>query len=115
MRISDWSSDVCSSDLQFPRACSAQYGYEKQPHPSRASLLITELRAPQDRQAFDQPSAIMRSMTKRREHGGGRDAQRNIELSVAGRDGNHCKDKTTEGATDHTRSEERRVGKECVR
>src|SRR3546814_8780920 len=34
MRISDWSSDVCSSDLSLARAAAGRRGRSSHPHPA---------------------------------------------------------------------------------
>src|SRR3546814_12723021 len=85
MRISDWSSDVCSSDLSLRRASD---------RPSRV------------RQGACGPAGAVR--------GGGRGAVKPwlTDRAAAGatvRPGEGC----STGGTPH-RSEERRVGKECV-
>src|SRR3546814_16540243 len=45
MRISDWSSDVCSSDLSLPRPQSPASAW----HPSLGSLLAVPVMAPAQR------------------------------------------------------------------
>src|SRR3546814_5624526 len=60
MRISDWSSDVCSSDLQSPGRCEMNAGQRGEivhacvalrelPHPVTALILIREDRSDKNR------------------------------------------------------------------
>src|SRR3546814_9390657 len=42
MRISDWSSDVCSSDLQAMGALHAVYASERARHADRAALVAAD-------------------------------------------------------------------------
>src|SRR3546814_19608319 len=42
MRISDWSSDVCSSDLQAMGALHAVYAAERARHADRAALVAAD-------------------------------------------------------------------------
>src|SRR3546814_5627090 len=75
MRISDWSSDVCSSDLSLPSALRCEH-----------------------RHAFGKPVVAHFRPGVEREPGikpGGERAEHDLERK-------------------HDRSEERRVGKECV-
>src|SRR3546814_5565938 len=43
MRISDWSSDVCSSDLAHPQLGAAVLGLDRQNEPDVADLLALHL------------------------------------------------------------------------
>src|SRR3546814_10984444 len=79
MRISDWSSDVCSSDLQFPHA----------------HLHLVEARHGAQRRRAGKSGVDL-------EHAGGA-VGIGAELEVGGAMG-----------LQRPRSEERRVGKECV-
>src|SRR3546814_19316196 len=50
MRISDWSSDVCSSDLRWPdslaiRRAKAAWAFRRSPHPPPALAKYSPLRA----------------------------------------------------------------------
>src|SRR3546814_11599579 len=96
MRISDWSSDVCSSDLQ--RSASRRWvredGGTLYAWPGRNC----EWEIHAHRQALAIPPGL------RRQASGGRKRLR-LRLGDAGRRSAHAVG---------TRSEERRVGKECV-
>src|SRR3546814_15343361 len=83
MRISDWSSDVCSSDLHARRIIS---------YPVRRVLVGPDIGAGE---------AALRAMALQAGNGGG------LPPIVEA----HAVD---DGAIFHQRSEERRVGKECV-
>src|SRR3546814_3735026 len=88
MRISDWSSDVCSSDLQFRPTCGRRCSKSHQHRPRDLEV----------RQKF-QTRDLMR----------GREADR-FSSNVITADASNGR--SVPGA--HRRSEERRVGKECV-
>src|SRR3546814_5507492 len=51
MRISDWSSDVCPSDLQFPRNRGSRHSVPNPPplspscHPAREAAVLPHLRS----------------------------------------------------------------------
>src|SRR3546814_13459891 len=79
MRISDWSSDVCSSDLKLARVLAEGFAYQGEPMHRR----ITD-RAARRARSYHRPHSYFSCRT------------------------------TTRSATAHSRSEERRVGKECV-
>src|SRR3546814_11664885 len=89
MRISDWSSDVCSSDLRDPRgdAGARQSGLVTISHGERARVREISARA-----AIHQVDMVAQLM-----------------LSTLPDALEHLKETRT------FRSEERRVGKECVR
>src|SRR3546814_14353333 len=82
MRISDWSSDVCSSDLPLRNACRDGPGIENECGP-----------------AVGENGAAGKGRNSAE-----RGQQRRNENVLA-----------SEDCTDDERSEERRVGKECVR
>src|SRR3546814_13522680 len=89
MRISDWSSDVCSSDLQ--RARGAAVALDR-PDLERLALVGSEIAQRLD---GDAPGALE----------GGDHQHRLVGLVLQHSDVAGC---------DLLRSEERRVGKECV-
>src|SRR3546814_13214699 len=105
MRISDWSSDVCSSDLDRSTAYRSAYGATrefaaldggKQEHCTRYSERRIVLR--QDERSGWKCCSAVRSLY-------------DPETSKSGRD----RDPQPEDqSADIVRSEERRVGKECV-
>src|SRR3546814_11999334 len=99
MRISDWSSDVCSSDLEpFLKWCDLW----------RLSEMMC---APKD---LDLQKVVFCTAVPRREHSPGQRDRHNrfnsalISKGVEVLKGHHVYDPDA-------RSEERRVGKECVR
>src|SRR3546814_14069600 len=92
MRISDWSSDVCSSDLAAVSGIGR--GIELEDH--RLAL-----------QALHQ----LRAELRRADHRGGVGRQRRDDADMGDRmQAEHRAD----GKAGEGRSEERRVGKECV-
>src|SRR3546814_9278986 len=93
MRISDWSSDVCSSDLPIILCRDADRAHAARPVPLGAGQSGAARRAGSHVLALLQPCQIAADRTDRFPHG--RDAD--LGRSRA-----------------RTRSEERRVGKECV-
>src|SRR3546814_20662658 len=96
MRISDWSSDVCSSDLKDKQD---DVGPEPDQHPGREGLLA---RLVAD-DARGENGAEGAAEEGPEEKGGfGRAAHARLGISLVE---NHLDE----------RSEERRVGKECVR
>src|SRR3546814_17826207 len=91
MRISDWSSDVCSSDLEIVAANLVLH----------VDQIVREQHAADDRGAFEHVFRLRHDFTELARHRG----------AV------HCHDAAARGARigdDIERSEERRVGKECV-
>src|SRR3546814_20852669 len=100
MRISDWSSDLCSSDLPRPRRIIREFHL--------AIMLFDDLL--DDREA--QPGAAL----PRRHIGfGDRVARLRQPDSVVGDDdADDIAGAYIELRVDRARSEERRVGKECV-
>src|SRR3546814_20308221 len=88
MRISDWSSDVCSSDLAGRRVAAAERAL-------RAALHLD----PVDFAEFVEADARTRAIDAVDE-----DGDRTFEAGVV-----------DDGADAADRSEERRLGKECVR
>src|SRR3546814_15464404 len=92
MRISDWSSDVCSSDLQAPNSPDArlQIRAHSRDHPGRHRT------RPHDPQGPDDGSRSPKSVSRRAVQ-----PPRGIMHNLK------------DPAPPH-RSEERRVGKECV-
>src|SRR3546814_18516105 len=94
MRISDWSSDVCSSDLRSVRECWYR-------DPIRHPGLVPGSNVPQ---ALPLVEGWMLEQVRH----DGRDPCRTSEPAV------HCSISTVEGWCLSRRSEERRVGKECV-
>src|SRR3546814_13212731 len=88
MRMSDWSSDVCSADLKIPR-----FAFEK--FPAADARLTTQMKSVGEVMAIGR--TFQESMQK---------ALRGLETGRSGFD---------PSGVDIARSEERRVGKECVR
>src|SRR3546814_20824254 len=98
MRISDWSSDVCSSDLEVALHCVAASAPQRDLHYHEAvgALHAEEAAVEQEVAGLvlgQQLEEIVLGNADRRDH---RRLQAADEL------------------VDHVRSEERRVGKECV-
>src|SRR3546814_6472139 len=89
MRISDWSSDVCSSDLEGVMDASVE---ENACRENDQAVLRTPPRGPAIRQTMKPSSGAMR--------------MKRIHSTFAS--------VLTELCTTLTRSDERRVGKECV-
>src|SRR3546814_18215308 len=96
MRISDWSSDVCSSDLRAARRCHQPFGnllLEHQGHRGEGTRVRGQRRQPAHQQRRrDVVGQVADDLARRRVE------LREVEL---------------EGVC-HARSEERRGGKECV-
>src|SRR3546814_18637157 len=88
MRISDWSSDVCSSDLHVRHFCSLQLRVRRGGSAGRAAPACGRLVSLRRRRqpATDPRAAAAQRLRRKRKDTGGR----------------------------QMRSEERRVGKECV-
>src|SRR3546814_13549820 len=108
MRISDWSSDVCSSDLGF-RGCPRSVQTEKRPASGRALIMFTLFRLVRIifvalRYRLDE--LVLSSIKHPLAHG-------LLYIVRLGR-----RPKTPRGVrlrlALESRSEERRVGKECV-
>src|SRR3546814_18082740 len=106
MRISDWSSDVCSSDLrereadvaEREAATLADLGFEV----SRAGPQSLLLRSVPALLAHGDTEALLRDvLADLREHG------ESLRIRAA-------RDELLSTMACHGRSEERRVGKECV-
>src|SRR3546814_18860704 len=114
MRISDWSSDVCSSDLDTPAIAQHAGGPEKRILPS-----LSCRRSPEHRAAASAKSAsVLRcSETQFRKSSRGKSTAKNLRLPCERR-GYHAHERPTASRKQQTpsgnRSEERRVGKECV-
>src|SRR3546814_15125009 len=96
MRISDWSSDVCSSDLSIRVAEAAKVIENTQRDVNIA--LINELALIFNKMGIDTEAVLQAAGTKW-----------NFLPFRPGLVGGHCI------GVDPYRSEERRVGKECVR
>src|SRR3546814_11027483 len=94
MRISDWSSDVCSSDLRYPAFATRQIT----PPVSSATSALPSLAT---LTSAGRPRVVSPSLP------------RNWSRKVIGRARSGLPLAPT--FTNTTRSEERRVGKECVR
>src|SRR3546814_13295652 len=102
MRISDWSSDVCSSDLVAPRADRIE------PRPHAGILGHVEIGVP----------AIPFALEIEAERGEDRLAHRlarRIALVALCLDRVEFAREEAQAAGTEARTEERRVGKECVR
>src|SRR3546814_18391924 len=98
MRISDWSSDVCSSDLVFD---------------AEQALAIGLLHECVAAEALD--DAVERALHWLQKGGPVAQAQaKRLALAMAGMDANTQQRIDGENAALIARSEERRVGKECV-
>src|SRR3546814_17047053 len=110
MRISDWSSDVCSSDLRGPT--------RTHPPPDRAGRPRPESRPGRaGRRRSRHP--LRRDARLRRARPGRRRRHRSRALEAARqtrvrRGGNGKGGTTMTDTRPRSRSEERRVGKECV-
>src|SRR3546814_16651843 len=91
MRISDWSSDVCSSDLQ---------GAEGSLQVSQATNQLLALATKQQFQLQNLMAAQFR--------------KESLEAARRGQSAIEARERTTRFLGDGKRSEERRVGKECV-
>src|SRR3546814_15539995 len=107
MRISDWSSDVCSSDLLIGSDC----GFGRLDHGLRR--LIARIGRPRfrDDTAFDEYGLLERLALK----GGGASNFGCWQAALIER--NCCRKSDGCGGLrllEYARSEERRVGKECV-
>src|SRR3546814_12690250 len=87
MRISDWSSDVCSSDLEDARQVEIAVGSD----PAEAVVI------------------------ERADRGGGKAQQEAVESEVVKQSPQLRRRLVGIGAAEVGRSEERRVGIECVR
>src|SRR3546814_13067733 len=114
MRISDWSSDVCSSDLFDRRTGSSTQGLEERSTISQSERVSGR----HDRQAqiSDQVSGtIGAGVGGRGKGGGGGKGLPGISGSVS-KSGSQMDTMnwTTDDSRSSDRSEERRVGKECV-
>src|SRR3546814_17205390 len=94
MRISDWSSDVCSSDLVTRKGSTA---FEKGRHAADLNLCAGEFRE----EARQTPAHIVELCRDRRDQR--RFSRLIVRIDELGIDEQR-----------HDRSEERRVGKECV-
>src|SRR3546814_16718360 len=117
MRISDWSTDVCSSDLSIGRWAASEGLASADPAVLHDSLAdpTTRLTMPLQRQAFTPPSApALREFPYVRDQnpqGPGSCCRPHCAgLGLGG----HAMDRMAVGLSARTRSEERRVGKECV-
>src|SRR3546814_21029060 len=87
MRISDWSSDVCSSDLFEEKRRRIGFGQADRKHGALPGSLLLD------------PAAVVGH------------ADRILQAEPAGNIG---RGNLSNAVTDDGRSEERRVGKECV-
>src|SRR3546814_12279709 len=96
MRISDWSSDVCSSDLSVTDALSNILGQETRNRPGRKHIL--------DEAYFARIEAIQ--FTIAHDDGVGHENWEEADIVLAG---------VSRPSKTPTRTEERRVGKECAR
>src|SRR3546814_21188110 len=94
MRISDWSSDVCSSDLDPKLAAQA----------AKLGKTLAEV-AKGNRIGHALENMMQLAM------GAGEES---VEGNIAGRNGKSLLSKVTDLKSFISRSEERRVGKECV-
>src|SRR3546814_14748403 len=87
MRISDWSSDVCSSDL---RRLDAAGAFEARPYDQRSFIRLQDVSL-----SYTFNPAFLETIRVR-----------NLKINLSG--------KNLWTLTKWERSEERRVGKECV-
>src|SRR3546814_19035832 len=95
MRISDWSSDVCSSDLSVTDALSNILGQETRNRPGRKHIL--------DEAYFARIEAIQ--FTIAHDDGVGHETWEEADILLAG---------VSRASKTPTSSEERSEGKECV-
>src|SRR3546814_13651854 len=106
MRISDWSSDVCSSDLERPTEPRLTMTIL----PSQRQLMLPILDAVQRAGGQASTSEIREAVADQL----GLDPDtRSARGQIGGQDHNLLAHRIRWGPP-HTRSEERRVGKECV-
>src|SRR3546814_19428502 len=98
MRISDWSSDVCSSDLPEGLLVAHHAGHAE----------AAEVHAVVGALAADQAQALPLAL-------GLVVGQRDLQRGVARLGAGIGEEDVVEVGRRHRRSEERRVGKECVR
>src|SRR3546814_18343414 len=94
MRIRDWSSDVCSSDLQIAQAAEARQRFAARLHRlSEAQHFGIAARDQRRPRILPQPQPVNQTAADRK----------------------HVLDRAADFSANHiVRSEERRVGKECV-
>src|SRR3546814_16621572 len=102
MRISDWSSDVCSSDLRLHHAQGSSFGWLR-PRSRKLPVAIPPPRLTRER-------AFWRSRCRIDENGPQTAFGPDVAAYVCGT----CADRIIRYDRYHYRSEERRVGKECV-
>src|SRR3546814_13981130 len=137
MRISDWSSDVCSSDLKFNLRAALVIGEPTarcvrfDPHPCNASdarraAVLRQRYQHVEGIATEQVAALLREVSGRIEHGAGEPIDVvAFRLAVEGRKIDREQrfgvrlfavenQRLIQVGPDLLRSEERRVGKECV-
>src|SRR3546814_14989908 len=108
MRISDWSSDVCSSDLRI-RASAGAGSFRRRArlkeHLAAAQDLVAQLKSEVDAD----PAASSKRAAKARERAT-REREARVEAALRKLDEVEAQRQRRRGP----RSEESRVGKECV-
>src|SRR3546814_11099892 len=103
MRISDWSSDVCSSDLRLPREERITMAT-----PTAAFSICLRVRLD------NRPGTLGRLATAIGEVGGNITAIGGFDARGSHLDEDLIVNCSSEDHIEKVRSEERRVGKECV-
>src|SRR3546814_13745487 len=122
MRISDWSSDVCSSDLDAARyivvaEVIVEDHRQGQPDAGGDAIGVGIDRRPRIVRAFGRVAnaARQRQLVDRPPVGLPEDREALAALVIVGVDLRETRILVEEGGAEIGRSEERRVGKECVR
>src|SRR3546814_14572437 len=116
MRISDWSSDVCSSDLDASHAVGGSYLGEPVGNCRYSDITVFSfhpvklITTAEGGMALTNDSALAARMERGRNHGMTRDPA----LMEWKSDGPWYYQQVELGYNYRLRSEERRVGKECV-
>src|SRR3546814_18234712 len=104
MRISDWSSDVCSSDLRVRRARIGE--------PQIVLQHRANLRGDEAPLAEQMPAAFLELAHPRTAAAAEKDDRFGHHRAILGK---AARQRIDPGAPGHVRSEARRVGTECVR
>src|SRR3546814_16745094 len=115
MRISDWSSDVCSSDLPAVRAGSVGDDTAFGTRGHRIDDLLLGCRRDQERTG--DCARLTQRCSKAADRGrlAGRQARLECLVLWCHRASSHCVERVMRSGVARRRSEERRVGKECAR
>src|SRR3546814_19029458 len=117
MRISDWSSDVCSSDLErADQQQSSARTLSDEPQRGLQEKLLAQQHSGRKRQKDAQRSANSAQHRIARAHGNGRDDELGFVAELQDEHGEETGEKRTDSPAADVigRTEERRVGKECA-